>query len=181
MGNEIINHLRQWRSQGGGPGGPWPPQTLVNVFFLQLISGNLEVTRKCQKNSRNRGNLSDLDLLLPKKTIISLPPPPRMWLAYGYGRSRNISATTPPPLNLPGLRRSLKISATSLPPPPHRIWSASGDHGKLAPPQKQILATPLICGGSGAGSLGGAQQLTGGGGSSRNFPWSPGPVFMSRS
>ena len=31
----------------------------------------------------------------------------------------------------------------------------------------------LCRGGSGAGSLGGAQQLTGGGGSSRNFPWSP--------
>ena len=34
----------------GGPGGPWPPpKLLVNVFSLQLISGNLEVTRKCQK------------------------------------------------------------------------------------------------------------------------------------
>ena len=39
----------------------------------------------------------------------------------------------PPPLNLLGLRRCRKISATT---PPHRIWSASGDHGKLAPPTK---------------------------------------------
>ena len=41
----------------------------------------------------------------------------------------------PPPLNVTGLRRSRKISATT--PPPHRIWSASGDHGKLAPPKKK--------------------------------------------
>ena len=34
----------------------------------------------------------------------------------GLRRSRKISATTPPPLNLPGLRRSRKISATTPPP-----------------------------------------------------------------
>ena len=37
----------QWRSQGGARGAMAPPKLLVNVFFLQLISGNLEVTRKC--------------------------------------------------------------------------------------------------------------------------------------
>ena len=37
----------QWRSQGGARGAP--PKLLLNVFFLQLISGNLEVTRKCPK------------------------------------------------------------------------------------------------------------------------------------
>ena len=33
----------------GGQGGHGPPKLLVNVFFLQLIPGNFEVTRKCQK------------------------------------------------------------------------------------------------------------------------------------
>ena len=79
-----------------------------------------------------------------------------MWLAYGYGRSPKMSATTPPPTE------SARLTAISenfcyyppppplnlcqaygdpgkflLLPPPHRIWSASGDDGKLAPPQKK--------------------------------------------
>ena len=37
----------------GGQGGHGPPKLLLNVFFLQLISGNLEANRKCRKNSRN--------------------------------------------------------------------------------------------------------------------------------
>ena len=53
----ISSHLKklthptpgQWRGQGGARGAMAPPKLLVNVFFLQLISGNLEVTRKCQK------------------------------------------------------------------------------------------------------------------------------------
>ena len=36
-------------ARGGGQGGHGPPKLLLNVFFLQLISGNLEVTRKCPK------------------------------------------------------------------------------------------------------------------------------------
>ena len=33
----------------GARGAMAPPKLLVNVYFLQLISGNLEVTRKCPK------------------------------------------------------------------------------------------------------------------------------------
>ena len=39
----------QWRSQGGARGVMAPPKLLANVFFLQLILGNLEVTRKWAK------------------------------------------------------------------------------------------------------------------------------------
>ena len=39
---------KQWRSQGGARP---PPKLKLNVFFLQLISGNLEVTRKRPKKS----------------------------------------------------------------------------------------------------------------------------------
>ena len=46
-------HHNQWRSQGGARGAMAPPKLLLNVFFLQLIPGNVEVTRKCKKNSRN--------------------------------------------------------------------------------------------------------------------------------
>ena len=84
------------------------------------------------KNSRNWGNLIDLDLLLPKNPKNS---PPLAGLRL-WAKTKNVCDYPPPPLNLPGLRRSRKISATT--PPPHRIWSASGDHGKLlAPPKKK--------------------------------------------
>ena len=87
---------------------------------------DLQVSRKCKKKSWNWGNLIDVYLQLPEQ-FLPLPPPPanlvRLW------RSRKISATTPPP---------------------HRIWSASGDHAKSTgwhrpsgPPQTKILATPL--------------------------------------
>ena len=74
--------------------------------------------------------------MLPKKKNLPLPPPPPrnvggLWL-WLWAKPKNFSYY-PPPLNLPGSRRSRKISATT---PPHRIWSASGDHGKLAPPKK---------------------------------------------
>ena len=37
------------RGSGVARGGAMvPPKLLLNVFFLQLIPGNLEVTRKCQ-------------------------------------------------------------------------------------------------------------------------------------
>ena len=57
-------------------------------------------------------------------------------------RGKFLLLPPPPPLNLDGLWRSRKISATT--PPPHRIWSACGDNGKVAPPQTKILATPLL-------------------------------------
>ena len=88
-----------------------------------------------QKNARNWGNLTELDLLLQKKN--SDFPPHGMWLAYGYGRSLKHSATTPPnwicqaygdpgkflllpppPPNLVGLRRSRKIG----PPQKKKSW-----------------------------------------------------------
>ena len=49
MGKIVDMLISQWRSQGGGQGGHGPPQTFGKFFFLQLISGNLEVTRKCAK------------------------------------------------------------------------------------------------------------------------------------
>ena len=59
-----------------------------------------------------------------------------MWLAYGFGRSRKISATTPPPpLNLPGLQRSRKISATTPPPPPNLVGLRRSR--KIGPPPKK--------------------------------------------
>ena len=51
---------KQWRSQGGGPGGPWPPQTFGKCFFwneLMLLrglnvstAGDTQVDLQCTKN-----------------------------------------------------------------------------------------------------------------------------------
>ena len=48
---------------------------------------------------------------IPEQFLL-LPPPP----TESARLTGTISATTPPPLNLPGLRRSWKISATTPPP-----------------------------------------------------------------
>ena len=123
-------------------------------------------------------NVAGLRLWVIPENFCYYPPPPLN--LPGLRRSRKISATTPPPLNLPGLRRSRKISATT--PPPHWICQAYGDPGKflllpppplnlpglrrsrktsattppppnlvglrrprkIGPPQKKILATPLL-------------------------------------
>ena len=52
FGNCKCLHTRPGNSgvARGGQGGHAPPKLLLNVFFLQLIPGNLEVTRKCPKN-----------------------------------------------------------------------------------------------------------------------------------
>ena len=93
-----ITGNTQWRSQGG-PGGPCPPpKLLLNVFFLQLISGNLEVIRKCKKKFPEFRSF-DLDLLLPKKQKSShYPLPPRnvagLWL---WAKRKNFCYYPPPP------------------------------------------------------------------------------------
>ena len=98
-----------------------------------------------------------------KKKKIPLLLPHGMWLAYGYGRSpkKCLLLPPPPPLNLPSLRRSRKISATTpspptesakltaipknfcyYPPPPPNLVGLRRSR-KIGPPQKKILATPL--------------------------------------
>ena len=70
------------------------------------------------------------------ENVCYYPPPPPLNLV-GLRRSRKISATTPPPppLNLPGLRRSRKISATT-PPPPLNLVGLRRSR-KIGPPQKK--------------------------------------------
>ena len=58
-------------------------------------------------------------------------PPPPTECGRLMAIPKNFCYYPPPPLNVAGLWRSRKIYAT---PPPHRIWSACGDHGKVAPP-----------------------------------------------
>ena len=99
----------------GGQGGHGPPQTFGKCFFfcnefrkISRSGGNVK------KSFPNEGDLSVLPLIVIPKNFCYYPPPP---------------------LNLAGLWRSRKISGTT--PPPHRIWSACGDHGKVAPPKKK--------------------------------------------
>ena len=77
------------------------------------------------------------------KKIPTTPSPTECgWLmVMGEAQEILLLPPPPPPLNLPGLRRSRKISATTPPPPPNLVglWRSR----KIGPPQKKILATPL--------------------------------------
>ena len=116
-----------------GATGAMPPKLLVIfcvqwiyvVTFFECVSRPVSAHKwrvisrspwNVQKMSRNRGHFLDLDVQLP-----------------------------PPPANLVCLRRTRNISATK--PPPHRIWSASGDHAKSTgwpPQQKSWLRRRLL-------------------------------------
>ena len=76
-------------------------------------------------------------------------------------------------LYLPNGSREKKQKTTTEMGEGHRRYIWKNDSSKQ---KTSINITRRFRGRSGAGSLGGAQQLTGGGGgggSSRNFPWSP--------
>ena len=80
------------------------------------MRGDLQVSRKCKKIFVNWGNFIDLYLQPPeKKNSATTPPPTRTGSASG-----NVWYYPSSPW------RSWNISAT----PPHRIWSAPGDHAK---------------------------------------------------
>ena len=114
----------------GGPGGPWPPQNFRKMFFF------CNEFRKMSRSGRNVKKCSRMKVIRViltfcyRKKILPLIVIPKNLCYY----------PPPPPLNLAGLWRSRKIYGTT---PPHRVWSACGDHGKVAPPQTKILATPL--------------------------------------
>ena len=78
-----------------------------------------------------------------KKKKISLPSPPMEcgWLMVTGEAENLLLLPPPPPLNLPGLRRSRKMFATT-PPPPNLVGLRRSR--KIGPPQKKILATPLV-------------------------------------
>ena len=106
-----------------------------------------------QKNSQNRGNLIDLDLLLPKtpnNCPTTLPPwnvaglwlwakPKNFWyypppLNQAYGDPGKFLLLPPPPLNLVGLRRSRKIG-----PPKKKSWlRRCGQLPRLATQQHSV-------------------------------------------
>ena len=111
-----------------------------------------------QKNSRNWGHLIDLDLLLPKK--FSPPPrnvaglwlwakpknccyyPPPHWICPGYGDPEKLLLLPPP-------TESARLTAIPenfcyYPPPPNLVGLRRSR--KIGPPQKKILATPLVRG-----------------------------------
>ena len=61
-------------------------QVSLNLRESPEMAGDLQVSRKCQKISRNRGNLIDLDLQPPGKKFCHYPPPHRIGPASGnYG------------------------------------------------------------------------------------------------
>ena len=82
------------------------------------MAGDLQVSLKCTKMSRNRDNFLDLDVQLPEKNSPSIPPPQRTWSAFGdHGKFRLLP---PPPANLVGFWRSRKIyrvASAGWPPP----------------------------------------------------------------
>ena len=103
-----------------------------------------------QKNSRNGGNLIDLDLLLPKnkkklshgwlmvmgepKKFLLLPPPPTESVRT-TAIPENLWYYPPPPLNLPGLRTAIPENFCYYPPPPNLVGLRRSR--KIGPPQKK--------------------------------------------
>ena len=101
--------------------------------------------------------------MLPEnpKNHLTTPHPHGMWLAYGFGRSRKISATSPPPPTesarltaipenfcyyppppLNGRLTAIPENFCYYPPPPPNLVGLRRSR-KIGPPQKKILATPL--------------------------------------
>ena len=119
----------------GGARGPWPPKLLVNFFFCNELMLLRSLYLKCKKNFTELREFERSVPAVTGKTFCHCPPPPpanlvRLW------RSRKISATTPPHRIYPASGDHGKFLPL---PPPQRTWSAYGDHGKIT----KILATPL--------------------------------------
>ena len=80
--------------------------------------------------------------------MLLLPPPPPTESARLTAIPENFCYYPPPPLNLPGLRRSRKISATT--PPPTESGRPPEITEKLAPPKKKswlrrwLTSVPVI-------------------------------------
>ena len=107
------------------PGGPivYMQTCQVSRNFRESpeITPDLQVSRKCYKISRNLGNLSDLSFYQQEIAI--------------YGVSKTCVSL---PTNITGNHGKILLL-----PPPHRIASASGDHGKDSRKSKAQLGSSV--------------------------------------
>ena len=109
----------QWRSQGGH-GAMTPPKLLVNVFFWRLP---MHFRLTTLNNRSPKCNLAHICWNFFRSGLHPL----FYWLLE---RWHGKNSPTTPPHQIGGDGKFLLL------PPPPRIWSAAGDHGKGGPPKK---------------------------------------------
>ena len=126
----------QWRSQGGGAGGPWPPKLLVNVFSgmnwccyvlwmckqtwevcpnfreCPYTAGDPQVARKCTKNVPE---WRECDWFGKGKNFCYYPPPPH-WMRSAPGEMTENVPGAPPNKN-PGYAVGSAAANTAVMPP----------------------------------------------------------------
>ena len=107
-------------AQPGGPGGPWPPKLLLNVFFCNELLLLRYLNVKCKKMALNRGNvIVHRRERSEKNYAITYSPSQRTWSAYGdHGKK---SLLLPPPPTEPGRLKEVTENFCYYPPPLNRV------------------------------------------------------------